>query len=68
MLHNMEKHISSPEAPKSPEAFEREAAVAVARQAETLKEIAETPLQQFAAQTIRLGSEDVIGKETEEKG
>lgn len=47
---------------------EQQAAEAVARQAETLKEIAETPLQQFAAQTIRLGSEDVIGKETEEKG
>jgi len=56
----MEKHFAPKFEQSKP--FEQEAVEAVERQEVTLKEVAKTPLQHFAAQTIRLGSREVIEK------
>jgi hypothetical protein len=47
---------------EQPKPFEQEAVEAVERQAVTLKEVAKTPLQHFAAKTIRAENQDILNK------
>ena len=47
---------------EQPKPFEQEAVEAIERQEVTLKEVAKTPLQHFATETIRAENQDILNK------